>query len=121
MKVVRSTRNAKSRRGAGFIILVVMLFLVISAATQMFLRGALQARKQTQQNVRISTLRNAIVAVAKQPVKPGHLAVDHPLVLPIDNDRQQSILVWAEGEQLIAVWRQGETELERLALAKNQH
>ena len=79
MRLNRTSADAKSRRGAGFIVVVLMLLLVIMGATQVFLRGTLQERKRTQRDVRNSTLRNAIEEVHR------HGQPKEKFVFPVDS------------------------------------
>lgn len=111
--VKSSVTRRHSRKGAAFLILVILVLLVVVGATQGLLRGELTTRRSEVDRLRARSMTAAIEAAEQAMMKsvdPIRLPVDESwdeyLELSINKDKSQITARWVKRDQVIDEMRQ---------------
>lgn len=108
-----SVTRRHSRKGAAFLILVILVLLVVVGATQGLLRGELTTRRSEVDRLRARSMTAAIEAAEQAMMKsvdpirlPMDESSDEYVELSINKDKSQITARWVKRDQVIDEMRQ---------------
>jgi hypothetical protein len=105
-----------NRSGAAFLLFVVMVVLVVVGATQTMVRSEWTARRGEAGRMRVRSMAAAIDAVVQDSVVAAE-----PIVLPVDESRNESIEISMDHQHgyIIARWMKGDQVIDQMRQVVN--
>lgn len=107
----RSQSGREPRRGAAFLILVVLVLLVVVDATRTLVRSEVSSRQYERGQARLRSMRAAINAASQTPLESNT-----PIRFPVDQRSEEHIEVTAaeDGLRITARWLKGDQEIDKM-------
>jgi type II secretory pathway component PulK len=109
-------QNRKARRGAAFLLLVVLVLLAVLGASQSVLQGEITHRRSEADQHRVRIMNRAIGSVALHVSELAASDSNDSMRLPVNDATEEFIEVsWDESKtKLMAQWRRGDQVLDQM-------